>query len=57
MFKANLSLRIDKCTKDTLMMLKSQNNKSVSHIVRLAIKEYIEKGNGYGNSRYKSIKR
>ena len=49
MFKANLSLRIDKYTKDTLMMLKSQNKKSMSHIVRLAIKEYIEKGNRYGS--------
>ena len=43
MFKASLNLRIDKYTKDTLMMLKSQNNKSVSHIVRLAIKEYLNK--------------
>ena len=46
MFKASLNLRIDKYTKDTLMMLKSQNNKSVSHIVRLAIKEYLNKSKG-----------
>ena len=44
MFKASLNLRIDKYTKDTLMMLKSQNNKSMSHIVRIAIKEYLNKG-------------
>ena len=46
MFKAYSNLSIDKCTKDTLMMLKSQNNKSVSHIVRLAIKEYLNKSKG-----------
>ena len=56
MFKANLNLRIDKYTKDTLMMLKSQNKTSMSHIVRIAIKEYIEKGNGYGNSKHRPTK-
>ena len=46
MFKAYLNLRIDKYTKDTLMMLKSQNKTSMSHIVRIAIKEYLNKSKG-----------
>ena len=44
MFKAYSNLSIDKCTKDTLIKLKSQNKKSMSHIVRIAIKEYLNKG-------------